>query len=186
MEESVVIRSVEDLPLIDEVRKGPRLLVVKRELFDIVESVLKKRMVVTSVEKISSEYISFRAAYPEHLCNLHRDILVKSQRLANPEVISLLFKVSQFLSRARVKDPFELASTLNVTCRYGYRFLYLVPEPVPSRAFIICGGVTGSILAVVLVDVETEIGVRALRHLFHRIPVEIYSFSIRTELLRKT
>ena len=175
----MLIRDIGDMQVLDKLEKGPLTIAVKRSMYDSVEEILKKRMIVFSVEKITSEYVVLKAAFPEHLCRLHKEILLNSHKLANPDVIWYLFKTSRFISYSRVKDPFELAEFLNKMCSRGNRFLYLLPRHMFAKGYILCGGTTAQIRAVVYEDYTTHIGVKALRYIFYQVPLEIFVYAVQ-------
>ena len=177
----LLIKSIEDIANLKEVEREPKVIAVKRSIYTSVEEILKKKMIVFSVKDITDEYVVLRVAYPEHICRLHKQVLLKSHKLADPDVIWYLFKTSMFIDYRRVKDPFELADFLNEACSKGHRFLYLISSNMYAKGYIVCGGTSASIHGVVYEDYIVLIGVEALRFIFYSIPLEVFVYAIQIE-----
>jgi len=182
----VVIESLSDFDAVKEVEKGPVILIVKRSLFNEIEHFLKKKMILFSIQSITQTHIVLRAVYPEHACHLHPNLLHKSYRLADPDVIAYLFKISALEKYMHIINPFRLVDILNEECKYGYKFFFIISRSVPSKGYIVCGGETGSILGVVYEDYRTMIGQKALKYILYRIPHDVFIYRIQTKGLRNT
>ena len=171
----IVIETIDDTLKLSELKRGVRILIVSRELFDEVEEALRKSMGVYELIEIKDDKFIVKAGYPENLCRLHKRIEEKSRKLANPHVINLAFKVSTYVGHHIAKTPFQLARVINGTCQEGYKFIYAFSDWTPIKSYIIC---SGEIYAIVSVDSETTTGVKALKRLCLQTPVTLIVFRI--------
>lgn len=184
------VLELRDLGDMDEVlrvlERKPLVLLVEKTLFDAVEQILRKSLVIYSVLGLEEGgRVRVLLTYPEHFLTLHRDIEEKSFTLADPEYlydITFFLRKSELLESRRVSTPLDLVKLLHGSCRHGYRFIYLVSTSVPARAYVLC--VSSVIHAVVYQDSLTHTGLRALRLLFYTGPYEVNVYRLRESDLR--
>jgi len=181
----VVIEEQEDLRELGEVDKGPVLFVVRREFYDAVDHYLRSKRVIVSLEDVSKEYISLKAVHPRFVYRASRHLQHNSHKMADMRVLEAAFRVSKFSEMKSFSDPLEFFYYLSSTCRKGYKFVFAVSRRVPTKVYILCGGVEGAVLAAVGEDPTIVLGEEALNTVALRLPLDVVVYSISLEALRK-
>jgi len=166
--------------LMDAVKKHSSVVVhIKRDMFDIVDSILKKEMIVSTLRRIGEDYITLDVSYPENMVRVHRNIFYKSGKLSYPDVLMYFLKISSYIEHRTCKSHKDFSSALIDTCKHGYRFIIFYPDNRLGRGYIVCGGSTGEILASIYEETVTYLGVEAIRFMFFRLPATLFIYVVR-------
>lgn len=159
----------------------PIVLSVRRSLFSVVETALRKTLSLYTVIEEDEEYVRLYVTYPERFFRLHREFQMKSFLLADPEVMAALIRYGEPAGSGTVKSPMQMVTLIKEWCSAGYRFILLTPLYYPGRSYIVCK--SGTLQGVVFQESEIHIGVRALRLIFYMGPYRYILYNIRVEEL---
>jgi len=166
--------------LMDVVKKHSSIVVhIKRDLFDIVDSILKKEMIISLLHRVGKDYITLEVSYPENMVRIHRNILYKSSKLSYPDVLMYFLKTSSYVEHRVCKSYKDFSSALQDICEHDYRFIIFYPDNRMGRGYIVCGGPTGEVLATIYEEAVTYLGVEAIRFMFFRLPATLFIYAVR-------
>jgi len=179
-EPEVFVERLDDVAvLMDAVRKHTVVVAhIKREVFGVIDSVLKKEMVASSIRSVSGDYIVVELSYPENTIRVHRNVLYKSAKLSYPDVLMYFMKISTYAEHKVCKSHKDFSKSLLEVCKRGYRFIIFYPSSRLGRGYIVCGGVTGEVLAAIYEEAVTYLGIDAIRFMFFRLPATLFIYVI--------
>jgi len=175
------VEQVNDIvTLMDVIRKHSTVVAhIRREIFDVVDTILKKEMIITSLHRVGAEYITIEVSYPENAVRVHRNILYKSAKLSYPDVLMYFLKISKYVEYRVCKSHKDFSVALLDTCKHDYRFIIFYPDSRMGRGYIVCGGATGEILASMYEEAVTYLGVEAIRFMFFRLPATLFIYVVK-------